>query len=143
MKLDTRSHPFSPVLTRPRATVTPVPPRSPYKGSGRAERVSDQQNAIRRLERAALDGHQHGQSWQAYFAAHAGTITAIISSDPAGWGGLRDRLLHLLTTGDSSGRLAAGDQDVDQLQVVPVVRPISDVGTSARLQPGIFSQVTR
>lgn len=57
------------------------------------------QQTIRRLQAAALDGHQAGQSWKAFFGANAGTITTVISSDPAGWGALRDRLLHALVTG--------------------------------------------
>jgi hypothetical protein len=63
------------------------------------------------LERAALDGHRLGQSWQAYFAANAGAISAAIRTNPVGWGRLGERLLHLLTTGDPSGRRAAGDRE--------------------------------
>ncbi len=96
----------------------------------------NREQAIRRLEQAALDGHQQGQSWQAYFAAHAGAITATIRDDPGGWGALRDRLLSLLTSGTTDGLHAAGDTDVDL--PAPVVPTVDDVTTRARLQPDIF-----
>jgi hypothetical protein len=93
----------------------------------------DMQQTIRQLEQAALDGHRAGQSWQAYFAAHTGAITAIIGSDSGEWGSLRDRLLALLVSGEISGQHPAGDSlDQDEARI-PVVRPISDTKTAARL----------
>jgi len=92
---------------------------------------------IQQLERAALDGHQAGQSWRAYFAANVGTITPLMRSDPAGWPTVADKLLALLVSGDTGGMTPVGDDD--QAHVVPVVQTISDTATAARLQPGVFA----
>ncbi len=43
-----------------------------------------------------------------------------------------------LTTGDTSGRLAAGDEVVD-LTLFTVAPTISYTATAARLQPGVFA----
>jgi hypothetical protein len=86
---------------------------------------------IQALERAALDGHHCGQSWQAYFAANVGAITAVIRANPGGWAGLRDRLLALLVSGETSGRLAVGDSEADEAPVVAM--PVDDTTTEARL----------
>jgi hypothetical protein len=99
------------------------------------------QQTIRQLERLALDSHRAGLSWRDYFAANAGIITTIISGNPAGWGEVRDRLLALLVSGETSGRLPVGDSEADQAPAVALTP--SDTETAARLQPGIFPQVTQ
>ncbi len=89
-----------------------------------------QKDVIKTLERAALDGHRAAQSWRDFFGGNVAEISGIIRSDPAAWSALRDRLLSLLVSGDTSGQRAAGDTDVD-LPAVPVVPP-SDTATAAR-----------
>ena len=92
------------------------------------EPISD---VIRNLEAAALDGHRTGQTWREFFAANVATITVLIRANPAGWPTVLDRLLALLTSGDTGGMLPVGDLDGDEAQgVVPI--PVDDVTTEAR-----------
>jgi hypothetical protein len=94
----------------------------------------NQRKAIQALERAALDGHQAGQNWRAYFAANVASITSLIRSDPAGWPTVRDRLLALLVSGDTGGMTPVGDTEADE--VLGVVLAPHDTETQARLLPG-------
>ena len=66
--------------------------------------MSDMRRQIRKLEQAALEGHRAEQTWRDFFRENVGTITAAIRSNPAGWPTMRDRLLALLVSGETSGR---------------------------------------
>lgn len=114
-------------------------------GAKRTEARVTWQNVIRRLEQAALDAYQTGQSWREFFASNTDAITAAIRTNPAGWSGLRDRLLSLLARGDTCGLRAAGDGDADEAQAVVVPAAVAagpDNGGDARISPCLFSSAT-
>jgi hypothetical protein len=92
--------------------------------------MTDMRRQIRKLEAAALAGHAAEQTWRDFFAANVGTITNLIRRNPAGWPTMRERLLALLVSGDTSGRLAVGDEPQDEPQAI--VGPCSDTLTRAR-----------
>ena len=102
---------------------------------------TDSLRSIRELEAAALDGHQRGQTWTAFYGQHWATgLVHVARQGTATYTATVQRLLHLLATGDTSGRLAAGDEDVDLPPAVALTP--SDTATAARLQRDIFPQVT-
>jgi hypothetical protein len=85
------------------------------------------------LEAAALAGHAAGLTWTQFYGQcwNRGLVQAA-RRDPGGYSRLAERLLGLLTSGDTSGRLAAGDEDVD-LPAPGVVPAVDDVTAQAWL----------
>ena len=94
---------------------------------------------IRRLEAAALDGHKDGWSFDRFHQKFWREIfRACNGRGKPDLGTFVERLKTILATGKSPE--PAGDTDGDL--PAPVVGQIIDTETAARLQPGIFPQVT-
>jgi hypothetical protein len=73
--------------------------------------MTTREQIIRRLEGEALQPHADGVPWRDFYRRHVGELTAVIRADPGGWSQLRDRLLALLVSGETSGQYPAGDTE--------------------------------
>jgi hypothetical protein len=84
-------------------------------------------NAIRSIERAALDAHRAGDTWTMFWEQHGAEVCAAEPQDRQRFARLVRRLLSLVTSGNSSSmepaakpRLLVAQQD----QPSPSVQPI-------------------
>ena len=76
---------------------------------------------VKTLEAAALAGNEAGSTWLQFYGANwnRGLVQAA-RHDPGGYSRLADKLLALLVSGDTGGRLAVGDsEDQPHVAVVP------------------------
>jgi len=67
--------------------------------------------ATRTLEREALSYRASGTPWSAFWYRNAHAIREAAADDPQRLQRLVNRLLHLLTTGDTAGLQPVGDAD--------------------------------
>ncbi len=87
-------------------------------------------NAIRTLERHALDAHRAGIGWAAFWDQHG---AAVCQAEPYNRGRYRrlvGRLLSLVVAGDEDGMEPAGEPWL--LTDRPEQPPPADVGTAAK-----------
>ena len=64
--------------------------------------------AIATLERAAIEAHRHGQTWEEFWRNHAAKVREAEPRDRARFHDLVKRLLHLVCAGEPAGRSNVG-----------------------------------
>lgn len=92
---------------------------------------------IDQLKQRALDGHARNMRWRDFLAENIEAIRQAAPYDRRVFHELCAKLMHLMLTGEASGRLPppAPWQDDDQVGQVPV---ISDTTTRARYPGQLF-----
>ena len=69
-------------------------------------------NQIANLERSAPAAHRRGERWKTFWQAHAQAIRQAEPWNRQRFRRLVDRLLALVTSGDTAGMTAVGDDDL-------------------------------
>lgn len=85
----------------------------------------------KQLERFAVHAFEHGESWNTFWDKHAAAIKAAEPYDAGRYRRLYQRLLHLLTCGDTNGMMPVADDDATPWEADDAEQT-ADVGTQAR-----------
>ena len=85
-------------------------------------------NALRRLENEAFAAHRAGRLWSEFWAEHGPQVREAERE-------LRERLMHIVCTGERSGQFAAGDPDAIENLVEDDGAKPDDTHTNARYVP--------
>ena len=96
-------------------------------------------NGTKQLERAALDAHRRGESWQQFMQTHHDSMRACESSDVQRYRALCGRLLHCLATGERSG-MEPPNVESPWERNDNVVTP-ADTGTKANIFNGPLASI--
>jgi hypothetical protein len=90
-------------------------------------------NGMKQLEALAVDAHHRGETWAAFWQQHAERVRNAEPFSREQYRRLVNRLLHLVTSGDSAGQYPPGD-DPEPWLIDDKPSP-HDTITQARLQP--------
>jgi hypothetical protein len=87
-------------------------------------------NAVKKLEKAAIQAHEQGTTWAAYWEQYGNDARRLEPYSRKRFRKLVDRLLCLLTSGDDCGTRTLDDSAPWERDDVSA--PPADVGTQAR-----------
>ena len=85
-----------------------------------------------RLEQAAIDAHDRGDTWAEWWEQHRHAVGRIEPYDNRAYRRLVNRLLMLVVSGDTDGQHPAGDPEPWQADDEAPMVPIDDTTTAAR-----------
>jgi len=91
-------------------------------------------NEIKALERAAIDAFRNGIGWTAYWQQHGEQVQQAEPWNARRFKRLYDRLLALVTSGDTNGMTAMAEDDAAPWVADDQPSPHDSI-TRARLQP--------